>query len=411
MILDGNFPTTYFGLMSRRRLLLRACLAALALAASPAFAQAPAGAPVVVGIALPQTGLLADLAADLRKGLLLWQDEVNAGGGLLGRPVDVKLIDDQSESSAAGRLYDALIREHKADLLVGPFGSAASLGAAATAERAKRVLVNATGASRNVHRAAYRYVFQSATPLGSYGAGVLALAKAQGLSRLFVLAREDPAFRESAGRLREDALAQGLAPGEVEVHARGTEDFQPQVAKARAANADAWVAFGLTSDAAGMVKTLKKQGYAPKLLVLQGAADPEFLKLVGQDAEGALGLQPYDRRAATSGNAAFAAAYAKKWSAEAGLTAAEGYAAGKLLESAVKKAGSLDQDKLRETLAALEASTPLGDYKVDRNGAQLAARPLVLQVQRGRREIVWPEPLATAKPQPLLPWAARQPLK
>lgn len=397
--------------MSRRRFFLRACLAALALAASPAFAQAPAASPIVVGIALPQTGLLADLAADLRKGLLLWQDEVNAGGGLLGRPVEVKLLDDQSESSAAGRLYDALIREHKADLLVGPFGSAASLGAAATAERAKRVLVNATGASRNVHRAAYRYVFQSATPLGSYGQGVLALAREQGIAKLFLLAREDPAFRESAARLREEALAQGLAPGEVEVYARGTEEFSPQVAKARASGAEAWVAFGLTSDAADMVKSLKKQGHAPKLLFLQGAADPEFLKLVGQDAEGALGLQPYDRRAATAGNAAFAAAYAKKWSAEPGLIAAEGYAAGRVLEAAVKKAGSLDQEKLREALSALEITTPLGAYKVDRNGAQQAARPLVLQVQRGRREIVWPEPLATAKLQPLAPWTARKPLK
>ena len=64
-----------------------------------------------------------------------------------------------------------------------------------------------------------------------------------------------------------------------------------------------------------------------------------------------------------------------------------------------------------ETLAALEVSTPLGAYKVDRNGAQQAARPLVLQVQRGRREIVWPEPLATAKLQPLVPWTARKPLK
>ena len=411
MILDGDFPTTYFGFMRRRLFLRLAVLAATAFGPLPAAAQAPAATPIVVGIALPQTGLLTDLAADLRKGLLLWQDDVNAAGGLLGRPVEVKVIDDQSESSAAGKLYDALIREHKADLLVGPFGSAASIGAAAAAERAKRVLVNATGASRNVHRAAYRYVFQSATPLGSHGAGVLALAKEQGIARLFVVAREDPAFRESASRLKEEAQAQGLVPGEVEVYARGTEEFSPQVAKARAAGAEAWVAFGLTSDAADMVKSLKKQGYAPRLLFLQGAAEPEFLKLVGQDAEGALGLQPYDRRAATPGNAAFAAAYAKKWSAEPGLTAAEGYAAGKILEAAVQKAGSLDQEKLRETLAALEVSTPLGAYKVDRNGAQQAARPLVLQVQRGRREIVWPEPLATAKLQPLVPWAARKPLK
>lgn len=399
--------------MLRRHFLRRAVLAALAFASPLALAQAPAaaGAPVKVGIALPQTGLLADLAADLRKGLLLWQDEVNAGGGLLGRPVEVTLLDDGSESSAVGKLYDALIREHKADLLVGPFGSAASVGAAATAERAKRVLVNATGDSRTVHRSALRYVFQAAPPLGSYGAGALALAKEQGLTRLLILAREDPAFRESANRLREEALAQGLEAGEVEVHSRGAEEFAPQVAKARAAGAQAWVAFGLPADAAEMVKSLRKQGWAPALFVAQGAADPDFLKRVGQDAEGALGILAYDRRAGTAGNAAFAVAYAKKWSAEPGLTAAEGYAAGQLLEAAVRKAGSLDQEKLREALAALETATVLGPYKVDRNGAQQAARPLLVQVQRGRREIVWPEALATAKLQPFVPWNARKLIK
>ncbi|MEW6691153.1 MAG: ABC transporter substrate-binding protein, partial [Pseudomonadota bacterium] len=127
--------------MSPRLLLL--CLALLAL---PAAAQAP----LVVGAAMPQSGILADLAADLRKALLLWQEEVNAAGGLLGRRVELQLVDDRSDSAAAGRLYAQLAR--KADVLLGPFGSAASLGAAAAAERERRVRVNATGAARAEHK-------------------------------------------------------------------------------------------------------------------------------------------------------------------------------------------------------------------------------------------------------------------
>src|SRR6185436_3357391 len=115
---------------------------ALLLCAAPAFAQQP----IVVGAAMPQSGILADIAADLKKALLLWQDEVNAGGGLLGRRVELLLLDDHSEASAAPKLYEQLIGEHKADLLVGPLGSAASAGAAAVAERSRRILINATGA-------------------------------------------------------------------------------------------------------------------------------------------------------------------------------------------------------------------------------------------------------------------------
>lgn len=401
-----------------KRTLSGVLLACTLLAAAPAFAQSGASpaqpvppAPILVGAVAPQTGILADLAADLRKSLDLWQEEVNAAGGLLGRRVELRLLDDRSESADTRKLYEQLIREDKVDLLVGPFGSAASLGAAAVAERARRVLVNATGAARAVHRSGFRYVFQVATPLAAWGAGAMEFARAQGVQRAVVLAREDPSSREMAARAREEAAALGIAAGEVEVYAQGTEDFQPQVARARAAGADAWIAFGLPLDAAEMMKTLRKSGFAPRLFVAQGSADPVFLTRVGQDGEHAVGIVAYDYRARTPGNAAFAQAFAKKWSADPGLLAAEGYAAAKILELAVRRAGSLDQEKLREVLAALEAETPLGAHKVDRDGIQRAARVLLLQVQRGRREIVWPEALATAKWQPLTPWGERKPLK
>ena len=387
---------------------IHAALLALVLAAAPAQAQQP----VLVGAAMPRSGILADLAADLGKALLLWQEETNAAGGLLGRRIELRLLDDRSESAAAGRLYEQLVREHAAELLIGPLGSAASLVAAAVAERNRRVMMNATGTARAVHRAGYRYVFQVPAPLAAYGAGALEAARGLGLRRIVLLAREDPGARESAGRAREEAAALGLAAGEVELYSPGTSDFAPQVARARAAGAEGWIAFGLAQDAAEMVKTFRKLGYAPRLFVAQGAADPEFVARVGQDAEYAIGISPYERRAATRGNAQFALGFAKRWSAEPGHLAAQGYAAAKLLEEAVRRAGSLEQEKLRATLAELESETPLGPYKVDRNGGQLAARPLLVQIQKGRREIVWPEALATARLQmPYPAWEARKTLR
>ncbi len=385
---------------------MRNLLLAVLLSALPVFAQQP----IVVGAALPQSGILADLASDMRKALLLWQEEVNAAGGLLGRRVELQLLDDHSESINAGKLYEQLIQS-KVDLLIGPFGSAATQVAAAVAERNRRVFINATGATRTVHRTAYRYIFQTATPLAAYGSGALELARAQGVKRLMLLARDDPTSRESAARAREEAALKGLSAGEVESYAQGATDFIAQVAKARAAGAEAWIAFGLPQDAAEMVKNFRKLAFAPRLFVAQGAADPDFIKRVGQDAEYAVGIAPYDRRARTRGNAQFAEAYAKKWSAEPGHLAAEGYAAAKILEEALRRAGVLDQEKLRDALAALETETPLGPYKVERTGAQAAARPLLVQVLRGRREVIWPEALATAKWQPYPAWEARKPLK
>ncbi len=364
--------------------------------AVPGLAPA-AQPPLIVGAVVSQSGNLADLAADLRKALLLWQEEVNAAGGLLGRRVELRLLDDRSNAREADTLYERLIREERADLLVGPFGSAATLGAAAAAERNRRVLINATGAARVAQRAGYAYVFQVPAPLGAYGAGALEIARRENYRRLAILARNDRASREMAGRLREDAAMAGLAPGEIEVYAPGEDDFGPQIARAQAARADAWIAFGQASDAAGMVKSFRRYGYAPGMFVAQGAADGEFVRLAGQDAEGAMGIAAYEPRAATRDNARFAGSFRRKWSAEPGLAAAQGYAAARVLEEAVRRAGSLEQAKLREALARLETETPLGPYRVDRTGAQLAARPLVVQIRRGHAEIVWPEALATAR--------------
>jgi branched-chain amino acid transport system substrate-binding protein len=386
-----------------------AALASLVLAAP---IEAAAQAPLVVGAALPQSGLYADLAAGYRKALALWQEEVNAAGGLLGRRVELRLVDDGSQAARSGALYEKLVREEKADILIGPYGSAAALGAAAAAERARHVLVNGSGALRAVHRRSPRYVFQVAPPYSAYGAGVLELARGQGFKKLAVLARNDPGARESAGALREAAAALGLEASEVQVYGRGTSDFAPQVERARAVQVEAWIAFGEPRDAAEMVKTFKRLGYAPRLFFAQGASDPQFAALVGQDAEYALGLAEYGESLPTAGNDVFVKAYRAKWSGAPDLAAAQGYAAAKVAERAARRAGSLEQEKLREALAALETETVLGGYKVDpRSGEQLAAKPAVVQIVKGRRELVWPPALAGGRA--LLPyaqWGERRPL-
>src|SRR5258708_24536776 len=88
--------------------------------------------PVVVGAVVTGTGMQAPLAAGYRKALVLWQEEVNAGGGLLGRPVELRLLDDGSQAVRARGLYAPLVRE-KADLLGGPYRFAPTLLAPAAA--------------------------------------------------------------------------------------------------------------------------------------------------------------------------------------------------------------------------------------------------------------------------------------
>lgn len=351
---------------------------------------------MVVGAAVSQTGAHASLAQDYRRGLEVWQEQVNAAGGLLGRKVELRVLDDGSDAVQSGRRYAELI-EQKADLLIGPYGSAAALMAGGEAERSRRVLVLAAAPAKAVHKRAGTYVFQVGAPYSAYGTGALELAKAQGLREVFITARDEPASREMAEGAREAAAAMGLAAKEIQLYRGATADFAPQVEKA--GRPEAWIAFGEARDAADMVRTFRRIDYAPRLFYARAANDPAFIKWVGQDAEHTLAAEEYDARFGTPGNAEFVAAYRKKWSSPPRLAGAQAYAAGTVLADAVRRAESLEPEKLRATLAAAQAATVLG-------GA-----PAVVQIQKGLPQVVWPQALQTSTIEPYPKWGDRRVLK
>ena len=354
---------------------------------SAAVAQNPV---VVVGAVISQTGAHAELAQQYGKGLDLWRDEVNAAGGLLGRQVVLRVLDDGSQALRAGPLYAQLIADEKVDLLVGPYGSAATLVAASEAERARRVMVNGAGPAAATHARAPRYLFQSTLPYTAYGSEALQAAREASLRRIFIVARDDVASREAAEALRNAAAAQELEVSQIEVYRPGTLDYAVQVARARAAQADAWIAFGDVRDAAEMVKTFKRLDYAPGFFFAQGAAHPRFIKLVGQDAEWSLGAADFDPRLGGPARR-FADAFFAKFNVPPGLAAAEGYAAGSVLGAAVRAAGALSQEALRSALVELQTTTVLGEYRVaPESGAQIGARPRLVQIRRGRPQLGTP---------------------
>src|SRR5207237_1202731 len=254
---------------------------------------------------------------EYRKGLLLWQEEINAAGGLLGRRVELRFKDDGSEAVRAGEAYAELIRDG-AQVLIGPYGSAATLTAAAEAERARRVLLNAAGPSSEIHKRQPQYVFQTLPPYAAYADGPLWAAREAAVDSRDTAARDDAASRDMAEAAQTQARALGFANVTLEIYSGRTEDFLPQLYKAMGTNADGWIAFGEARDAAQMVKTLKRQGYVPKVLYARAAAEPRFVALVGQDAEFILGSKEYDARFSTAGNAEFVKAFTAKWSAPPG---------------------------------------------------------------------------------------------
>jgi branched-chain amino acid transport system substrate-binding protein len=364
--------------------------AALATSAAPAAAQET----VRIGIALSQTGNLADSAKHYFNGVELWRDQVNARGGLLGRKVEFVVYDDRSDAATSARLYERLITSDKVDLLISTIGSAQTATATAVAEKNKRVMINGGGASEAIHQRGFKYIFQTAARISAYVDGIDPLMSKYGIKTLAFVSRDYAAARDMDKVIKAQAEKNKVQVVMSEYFPSGNVDFSSQIARARQQKPDLWVSVGYPNEAIEMTRQFRASNFMPKAFVHNGVSQEDFVKATGKDAEAAIGMSLYEPSLKTTGNAEFVKAFSDKYKYEPGYYSSFGYVAVTVLEAAVKKAGSLDQEKLREVLTTLKMDTVMGKHEVDpATGMQIGIKGLLVQVHNGKREIVWPEEL------------------
>ena len=361
-------------------------------------ARSLAADPIRIGVALSQTGNLADSAELYKRGVELWRDQVNARGGLLGRPIEIILYDDRSDPATAARLYERLITNDNVDLLLSPWGSASCATASAVAEKHKRVFVNSGGASESIHARGFKYVFQSAPPISAYVEGIGPLAEKHGLKSMAIVSRDYSAARDMAKALDRVSKEKGIQVVQNEYFPAGTSDFSSNIAKARQASPDIWIGVGYPSEAIETIRQFRCVNYLPKVFIHNAAAQDDFIKATGKDGEYAVAIALHEPVVKTQGNAEFVAAFKDKFGTEPGYYSAFSFHGATVLERAVTKVGNLDQDKLRETLTTFETDAVMGHHKVDpKTYGQVGLKGLLAQIRNGRREIIWPEDLKTAE--------------
>ncbi|HYG13405.1 MAG TPA: ABC transporter substrate-binding protein, partial [Methylophilaceae bacterium] len=121
--------------------------------ALPAFAQDT----VKIGIALSQTGNLADSAAPYFKGLDLWREQANSRGGMAGKKIEFVVYDDRSDPATSARLYERLITNDNVNFVMSSLGSATSAAGSAVAEKHKMLFINAGGAAEAIQQRGFKY--------------------------------------------------------------------------------------------------------------------------------------------------------------------------------------------------------------------------------------------------------------
>jgi branched-chain amino acid transport system substrate-binding protein len=373
-------------------------LASLALATAvvaPSLAQAQD--TVRIGIALSQTGNLADSSTHYWRAVELWRDQINAGGGLLGKKVEFVVYDDRSDAATSARLYERLITNDKVDLLISTVGSAQAATATAVAEKHKRVMINGGGASESIQQRGFKYIFQTAARISAYVDGIDPLMKKYNVKSMAFVSRDYAAARDMDKVIKGMAQKNNVTMVMDEYFPSGNVDFSSQIARARQSKPELWVSVGYPNEAIEMTRQFRASNYTPKIFVHNGVAQEDYIKATGKDAEGAVGMSLYEPSLKTAGNAEFVKNFKARYGYEPGYYSSFGYVAVTVLEAAVKKAGSLDQDKIRDVLTEMKMDTVMGKHQVDpKTGMQLGIRGLLVQVQNGKREIVWPDDLKTA---------------
>lgn len=387
-------------LFSRRRFLQLLAWTALA-AAGGTRAATPDQPPLRIGLSLGLSGPYAKSSEMMGKAYRLWAEQVNSRGGLLGRPVELVLHDDRSDPAAARAIYEDLILRDKVDLILAPFSSAITAAVAPVAERHGYPLLAAGAAADEIWKHGYRFVFATIPPAGRQTIGLLAILADAGIDTLAIVESDDVYSAALAEGTRKWAAEYGIRIISARKVRQGTPDLEPMAREARQSGARALLMAGHFEDAVNMRRALKKIGWTPAAFYASvGPTLDAYRTALAGDEEGVLATSTWEAREdlRLPGSKEFLRAFVDRFRVSPSFIAAQAYSAGQLLEQALLKTGRLERKLLRDTLAAMDTNVIIGRYTVDQMGMLTKRVPLIIQWQRGRREIVWPPEIRTAQP-------------
>jgi branched-chain amino acid transport system substrate-binding protein len=376
----------------------------------------PSGDPIVIGASLPLTGDFAEPGVAAQQGYQVWMEMVNEAGGLLGRPVEMVIKDDQSDQNLVVTDYNALIDQDQVDLLLGTFSSLLNIPASAVAERAQMVYVEPAGGSPDMFNRGFEYLFfaqQATAPHQAdlFSEWVLSLPEGERPTTAAYIAADDPFGAPVAEGIQEQLEAGGVQTVYSEIYPPETVNFDAIAADIAAAKPDV-IAQGSAGlqDGVNLITALIAAGYSPQQMFQ--ASTPSFAdqysSAIGvENTEGIFYAVSYHVDSPTPGNTEFLEAYRAKFDTDPPEDAADAFAAAQVLQAAVEAVGSIDdQAALKDWLHSNTVETILGSLSWDETGAPQQAF-LLAQWQSGDEEIVLPEDAATSdtivNPKP--PWS------
>mgnify|MGYP000591930827 CR=1 FL=1 len=377
---------------------------------------------IVFGAALAATGRDAREGVLTKEGYEFWKDYVNAHGGIKtgGKTykVDIQYADDETNAQTSAKLVEKFINQDHVNFILGPYGSATSFASAAVTERYKVPMVEGNGSSEKIFSQGFKYIFAVLSPAKRYLEGVIDMALHQKVKpkTVAIVAANDLFSTEVASGAAAYATSHGMTVVYNNKYPADTTDVSSIVSAIKAANPDLILNGGHLQDALLLQKSFKEQNVLAKAYAYSVGPDtPDFRKALGNDANYVFGGTQWSPTAKYRGAPGFistSAEYAKQFEKKYGHVPdyhnAESSATCLAFQYAIQNAGSLDPQKVRDALAALNVVTFYGILKFDDRGINVFKPMAVNQIQKGNLVTVWPSAVQNAQPAyPAPDWSKR----
>jgi len=359
------------------------------LAAASVLAQTN---PIRIGVVTPLSGTYAGIGQQVRWGLDLAAREINAAGGVSGRPLELVYEDSEANPAVAVQKAEKLIQVSKVDFLTGTVNSGATLAVGQLAERNNKLIATTvsfadsiTGdkCSPNVFRVNARAGMQSAA-LADWMAATRPNANVFYLGPDYEMGRSTvAAFKNAAEGKGARTVGEVFAPLD-------NKDYSPYFGQIRGARPTVIYTSVAGNDTVRLFNQMAEFGVSRNVQVVgaSGTVTSQNLAAVGRNADGFVTGVGYSPLIETPENKRFVAAFEAANKAQPDLYGTDSYGVLFLYKAAVEKARSTDTDKLREALRGLSWATPQGVKTIRAGDHQAMQDMYAVRVNGGRFEIV-----------------------
>jgi branched-chain amino acid transport system substrate-binding protein len=377
---------------------------------------------IKIGILGPFTGSLAFNAGEMKKGMLLALDEVNAKGGLFGKKIEIVFGDTECKPDKGLAAVKKLVTRDNVLVVGGGYCSSVNIAASEFCQFEECPVVVGIAISPTITNRGYDFVFRSCPSSALCLDGINRWLEQVSKPKTVAFFMENSDYGRDAQAILEVQCkkigAKVLATSYFEI---GGTDFTSAISKLKDLNPDLVFSVGSTTEAALIQKQAKELDYVTQWVGLGGQFTQAYFKMTGPISEYAMGSSSEPTKAMKNPvTAAFVKSYEKKFpGSRPGVFSGQGYDNMKVILEAIKEAGKptdnlvKDRLKIRDALTKTDMNLTQGRIKFEKDGQVYTVDPPVIQVQLDEScnpdtQVIFPPALANAEYQKPIPWSQRK---